>query len=110
MVPANRQAKYAHQRHADEMAALLRAVLASPGATEPGDREAAYRGDSLPPPLGDFVVKLRNESHRITDADIQALLAAGCSQDTIFEVTVAAAPRAAAQRLKAGLRAMHQED
>ena len=48
-------------------------------------------------------------SYRVTDDDIEGLLAAGYSQDAIFEITVAAALGAASHRLEAGLRALKQE-
>jgi hypothetical protein len=109
MVPAMQEAKQAYQRHADELAALLRAVLESPGAADTRLRQAAYRGDSLQPALGEYVVRLRDESHRISDDDIQGLLKAGFSQDAVFELTVAAALGAAGQSLEAGLRAIQEE-
>jgi hypothetical protein len=85
---------------------LLRAVLESRGASAPTAREAAYRGTDLPAPLGEYVAKVRDSSYRIGDGDIGGLLAAGYSQDVIFEITVAAALGAAARGLDAGLRAL----
>ncbi len=93
----------ADQRHADEVAALLRAVLESPTISDPATQTAAYKSDELPPPLSQYVAKVRGESYRITDDDVLALLATGYSQDAVFEITVAAALGAAMQRLEAGL-------
>ena len=56
-----------------------------------------------------YVGKVRDASYRITDLDVSALKAAGCTEEEIFEVTVAAATGAALQRLDLGLRAMHGE-
>jgi alkylhydroperoxidase family enzyme len=51
---------------------------------------------------------MRDSSYRITDADIENLLAAGCSEDAIFEMTLAAAVGAASERLDAGLRTLRE--
>ena len=108
MSPTNQSVQEPHHRYAEEMAALLLAVLQSPGLTDPVTREAAFRGSQLPPQLSEYVTKIFGKSYRITDEDIDLLLAAGSSQDAIFEITVAAALGAATQRLEAGLRAMKQ--
>jgi hypothetical protein len=94
------------QRHADEVADLLFAVLHPSGSIEPSTREAAFRGGELPPLFREYVDKILGESYRITDDDIKELLAAGYSQDAIFEITVSAALGAATQRLEAGLSAL----
>jgi hypothetical protein len=108
-VSTNRRAEQAGQDHADEVTALLRAVLESAGASDRATRESAYRGHALPPPLAEYVTKVRDASYRIGDADIVGLLTAGHSQDAIFEITVATALGAAARGLEAGLRAMRGE-
>jgi hypothetical protein len=105
-VSTEQQAGKAGQDHADEVAALLRAVLESPGASATAAREAAFRGAGLPTPLNEYVATVRDASYRIGDGDISRLLAHGYSQDAIFEITVAAALGAAARGLEAGLRAM----
>jgi hypothetical protein len=93
-------------RHAVEVEALRRAVLETPGATDRGTREAAYAGEGLPPLLGAYVASIDVASYRITEADVAGLLAAGHSEDAVFEVTLAAAIGAAGRRLEAGLRAL----
>ena len=109
MGPADQHSQKAYHRHAGEVAALLRAVLESPAVTDPATRAAAYQGDELPPPpIVQYVAKVRGESYRLADADVQALLAAGYSQDTVFEITVAAALGAAMERLDAGLRVLRE--
>ncbi len=90
--------------HGDRVADLRRAVLTSAGATDPNTRAAAFHGAGVPDPWRDYVAKMRDSSYRITDADIENLLAAGCSEDAIFEMTLAAAVGAASERLDAGLR------
>lgn len=95
-----------YRRHAGRRAALLQAALQSPGATDAALREAAFRGDAVPPALADYARKVRSESYRVTDDDVTRLLAAGYSEDAIFEVTIASAIGAADRRLQAGLRAL----
>jgi alkylhydroperoxidase family enzyme len=111
MKPISRWSKQADRsadrRHAKQLAALLQAVLESPGATDPAVRHAVYRGESQSAPVGAYVEQIRSQSYRIGDEDVQRLLASGLSQDAVFELTVAAALGAAAERLEAGLRAMH---
>jgi alkylhydroperoxidase family enzyme len=53
-----------------------------------------------------LVAKVREESYKVTDSDIEDLLASGFTEDEVFEITVAAALGAAKRRLDAGLRAM----
>lgn len=100
---ADREA--AHRRHADEIAALLQAVLTSPGATDPALRGAAYRGDAVPGSLADYLVKVRTQSYRVTDDDVNRMTA-GYSEDAVFELTIATALGAAHRQLEAGLRAL----
>lgn len=108
MGPANQRSEEAHRRHAEEVAALLRAVLESPAETDRAIRAAAYQSDGLPPPLRQYVAKIRGESYRITDEDVQRLLRAGYSQDSVFEITVASALGAAMRRLQAGLGVLRE--
>lgn len=108
MTPENHHIQESHQRHSDEVAELLLAVLHSQGFTEPSTREAAFRDGELPPLFREYADKILGASYRITDDDIKKLLAAGYSQDAIFEITVSAALGAAMQRLEAGLSALKQ--
>jgi len=98
----------AADRHADDLAALVQTVLEAPAVTEPATRAAAFHNAELPPPLGQYAAKVQAESYRITDDDIQALVAAGYTPDAIFEITVAAALGAAMQRLEAGLGVLRE--
>jgi alkylhydroperoxidase family enzyme len=77
-------------RHADKIAALRRAILETPGIASPDQRAAA---ESAAPtgPADAYLDKVRRESSRIVDDDIDALRAAGMAEDAIFELTVSAA-------------------
>jgi alkylhydroperoxidase family enzyme len=69
-------------------------------------REAATPERAAPDVFGSYLEKVRRHAHRTTDADVQALKAAGYSEDEIFEHTVAAAVAAGLERLEAGLKTL----
>jgi hypothetical protein len=96
-------------RHADLVAAVRRAVFESAGETEPALRRDVGAGSSVADPWGPYVGKVRDQSYRISDADVAALTAAGRTEEEIFEITVAAATGAALHGLDAGLRALQDE-
>lgn len=99
-----------NERHVAAVDALRQAVFQSSGSTESAVRVAAGRGKVLPEPLGSYAAKVRDQSYRITDADLAGLAAAGICDDAIFEITIAAAVGAALQRLDAGMRAVRGSD
>jgi alkylhydroperoxidase family enzyme len=99
----------AAERHADRVAALHRAVFDSDAVTDRATRVMAATSREIPGPLGSYLTKVREASHRITDADIAALRSAGHSEEEIFELTVAAAFGAALRSRDAGLRALRGE-
>ena len=51
-----------------------------------------------------YLAKVHERAYTVTDADVDELLAAGHSQDEIFEQTVAAAIGEGLRRLDAALR------
>ncbi|MFJ7219081.1 hypothetical protein [Amycolatopsis sp. NPDC098790] len=85
---------------------LRASVFGQPAHTSPELRRAAGTGEGLPPPWGDYAALVRDASHRVSDDDVRALLAAGCSEDEVFEVTVAAAVGAALRSFDAGHAAL----
>ncbi|GAA2757892.1 carboxymuconolactone decarboxylase family protein [Actinopolymorpha rutila] len=93
----------------DDVANLRHAVLDAPATTEPALRAAAATGELVPEPWQPYAQAVRDASYRITGADIDRLIAAGCSQDQIFEVTVAAALGAALRGFDAGRKALEQK-
>jgi alkylhydroperoxidase family enzyme len=58
------------------------------------------------PAMASYLDKVRSGAHTIVDEDVEALKAAGCSEDEIFEQTVAVAVDEGFRRLDAGLRAV----
>jgi hypothetical protein len=91
------------------IAELERAALLSPGETNVETRAAAFDGGVLSTPLAEYVDKVRRHSYKVTESDIGRLVAAGFSEDAVFEVTVAAALGAASERLHAGMTALQGE-
>jgi alkylhydroperoxidase family enzyme len=69
-------------------------------------RTAADPEQPVPPAAEAYADTVRRHAYRVTDAQVEALLEAGLTQDEVFEVTVAAAVGAGLERLDAGLRAM----
>jgi hypothetical protein len=69
-------------------------------------REAAQPDRAAPADFAPYLAKVRGEAFTITDRDVEALKAAGHSENEIFEQTVSAAVAAGLERLDAGLKAM----
>jgi alkylhydroperoxidase family enzyme len=59
-----------------------------------------------PPALAPYLDKVRSRAYTVTDADVSSLIAAGVSEDEIFEHTVAVAAAEGLRRLDAGLGAI----
>jgi AhpD family alkylhydroperoxidase len=91
---------------ADSPDDLRESVFEQPARTSPELRRAAATGDGLEEPWRDYAALVRDASHRITDDDVRRLLAAGRTEDEIFEVTVAAAVGAALRSFDAGRAAL----
>lgn len=85
---------------------LRRAVLARAGALA---RRGAAPADGVPAELTPYVDTVARHAYKVTDGDVAALLAAGKSDDELFEVTVSAALGAALGRLDCGLAALRGE-
>lgn len=88
---------------------LRRAVLAAPATTDPALRTAAATGGPIAEPWRSYAAAVRDDSHRITETDLDRLTAAGHTEDEIFEVSVAAAVGAALESFDAGRSALGHE-
>jgi len=103
----------------DELVQRLRqGVLDTPGAApsalrrdvlERGKRPGAAARDALPPELAFYVDKVARHAYKITDAEVESLQASH-SDDTLFELTVAATVGAALHRLERGMAALRGEE
>ncbi len=71
--------------------------------TEPLDalRAVVERTPAAPPAMEGYLVKVRDRAYTIADGDVEALKAAGCTEDEIFEQTVAVAISQGLRRLDA---------
>jgi hypothetical protein len=69
-------------------------------------RDAAQPDRPVPPDFDAYLAKVRTRAYTVTDDDVEALKAAGHSEDEIFEQTVSTAVAAGLTRLEAGLKAL----
>jgi alkylhydroperoxidase family enzyme len=97
------------ERLRDEANRLVDAVLDGAGATSPTARHAAFAGRADDPAVARYLDVVRRHAYRVTDEDIGRLRDAGLDDDSIFELTVAAALGAGVERLKAGLSLLGRE-
>lgn len=85
----------------------LRLAIEAAAARDGG----AQRPDAtLPTDLQPYVAKVSRHAYKVTDRDVDALKAAGYSEDAIYEITVSAALGAALARLESGLNALRETD
>ena len=69
-------------------------------------RAAAQPDRTAPPDFDAYLAKVRACAYTVSDDDVEALKAAGHSEDEIFEQTVSAAVAAGLMRLESGLKAL----
>jgi alkylhydroperoxidase family enzyme len=62
--------------------------------------------EAAPPELDAYLAKVRERAYTVTDAEVDALKAAGVSEDAIFEQTVATAIAEGLRRFDAAARAI----
>lgn len=59
-----------------------------------------------PEQMASYLAKVRDRAYTVTDADVEQLKAAGCSEDEIFEQTVAVAIAQGLRRYDAATEAL----
>ena len=69
-------------------------------------RAVARELPPAPEAMGPYLEQVRARAYEIADADVEALKAAGLSEDVIFEQTVGVAIREGLRRLDAALEAI----
>ena len=97
-------------RYENFQRSLVAAVLNARGDTSAALRSAAMQRGALPAPVASYVDKVARHAYTVTDADVSALQQAGHSDDSIFEITVAATVGAALYRLERGMAALRGEE
>jgi hypothetical protein len=88
---------------AEGQRALRRAALARAATLAGG---ALPQAETLPPGLVAYVERVARAAWQVTDEEVDGLRAAGYDEDTIYEVTVAAAVGASVGRYQVALRAL----
>jgi hypothetical protein len=69
-------------------------------------RKVVERVGAPAPVMTAYLAKVAAAAYTVTDADVQALKDAGCSEDEIFEQTLAVAVAEGFRRLDAGFAAV----
>lgn len=93
-------------KYAVYRSATARAVLETP-ATTPTELRRAVAAGAPPEELAALVKKIHSCAYAITDSDLDALRSS-FTEDQLFEITIAAAFGAAAERLAVALQALEQ--
>ena len=93
-------------RYAELVKRFRDAVLTGRARLSPTVRRIAFDGGDPGAETAAFLAKVRQHAYRVTDADIAALRAAGWNDETIYELTVAAAVGEGQRRLDLGLAAL----
>ena len=97
-------------RYEDFRRRLVDAVLNTPGDTQPDVRRAVLERATAPGVLGPYVSNVTRHAYKITDTEVAQLRHAGHSDDSLFEITVAAAVGAALYRLDRGMAALRGQE
>ncbi len=95
-------------------------MLSNPGHTSPQLRKAIEANAAnrsgrpsepveIPSELASYVDKVLLHAYKFVDSDVDELLAAGYTEDQIFEVTLSAAMGASIGRMERGLLALKGE-
>lgn len=87
--------------HGGPVENLRYAVFQGPGVTDPAVRRAAGSGEG---PWQSYVALVRDASYRVGAEDIDRLVSGGLDEESVFEITVAAAVGAALASFDAGRR------
>lgn len=86
--------------------ALVTRVLEGDGKASVTTRRAAFDNAGLEEPIRTLVDKVARAANVVTDEDFAAALAAGCSEDQIFEIVVCAAIGQASRQYDSALAAL----
>ena len=86
--------------------AIKQQVLTGPGMSPPELRAKAFENNDLPEPLATLVDKVAGRSFHLTDGDFAMALAAGFTEDQLFELVICAAVGESSRQYEAGLSAL----
>jgi hypothetical protein len=86
--------------------ALVDRVLNGEGRAPAEQRARAFHNDGLSPPLDALIGKVAERPAQVTEADLAAAKASGCTEDELFELVICAAVGQSARLYEAGLAAL----
>ena len=86
--------------------ALVDRVLNGDGKASKEQRARAFNNDGLSAPLDVLIGKVADRPAQVTDADLAAAKASGCTEDQVFELVVCAAVGQSTRLYEAGLAAL----
>jgi hypothetical protein len=86
--------------------ALVDRVLNGEGRASAEQRARAFANDGLSPPLDALIGKVAEAPAQVTQEDLAAAKASGCTEDELFELVVCAAVGVSARLYEAGLAAL----
>jgi hypothetical protein len=88
------------------VSAIEQRILTGQGMAPPELRAHAFQDRDLPDPLATLVDKVARRSFQVTDGDFASALAAGFTEDQLFEVVICAAVGESSRLYHAGLAAL----
>ncbi len=86
--------------------ALVARILEGDGLAPRDLRRAAFDNAGLDEPMRTLIDKVAHHAYKVTDDDMAAVLAAGLSEDQVFEIVVCAAVGQATRQYESGLAAL----
>ena len=86
--------------------ALVDRILSGEGKAPADQRVRAFRNDGLAAPLDALIAKVAENATQVTEQDLAAAKASGCTEDHLFELVVCAAVGEATRQYEAGLAAL----
>lgn len=86
--------------------ALVDRVLNGEGRASAEQRARAFSNDGLSPPLDALIGKVADRPAQVTEEDLAAAKASGCTEDQLFELVICAAVGQSARLYEAGLAAL----
>ncbi|GAA3589179.1 hypothetical protein GCM10022419_084480 [Nonomuraea rosea] len=85
---------------------LVDRVLNGEGTAAAEQRARAFANEGLSPPLAALIGKVAGSPAQVTEQDLAAAKASGCTEDQLFELVVCAAVGQSARLYEAGLAAL----
>ena len=86
--------------------ALVDRVLNGDGKASVQQRARAFSNDGLSPPLDALIGKVADRPAQVTEEDLAAAKASGCTEDQLFELVICAAVGQSTRLYEAGLAAL----